>query len=54
MADSLGLTVIAEGVETLEQKSFLINYQCNQHQGYYYSRPISSHDMTEILSTLNE
>ncbi|PLA74666.1 hypothetical protein CYQ88_04980 [Hydrogenovibrio sp. SC-1] len=54
MAESLGLTVIAEGVETLEQKSFLINHQCYQHQGYYYSRPISSLDMTEILSKLAE
>ncbi len=52
MADSLGLTVIAEGVETLEQKAFLVNHQCYQHQGYYYSRPISALDMTELLTKL--
>lgn len=52
MADSLGLTVLAEGVETLEQKSFLVTHQCYQHQGYYYSRPVSASEMTETLTNL--
>lgn len=50
MADSLGLTVLAEGVETLEQKTFLITHHCYHHQGFYYSRPISSGEMTQKLS----
>lgn len=54
MADSLGLTVLAEGVETVEQKTFLITHHCYHHQGFYYSRPISSDEMTQKLSDLDK
>ena len=40
MAKQLGLTVIAEGVETQEQLDFLSSIDCDIVQGYYYSRPI--------------
>jgi EAL domain-containing protein (putative c-di-GMP-specific phosphodiesterase class I) len=40
MGRSLGLTVIAEGVETEEQAVFLREAGCHQAQGYYYSRPV--------------
>jgi diguanylate cyclase (GGDEF)-like protein len=40
MAHSLGLKVVAEGVETKEQLSFLISEDCSLVQGYYYSRPV--------------
>ena len=40
MGHALGLTTIAEGVETVEQVAFLTQEHCDEFQGYYYSRPI--------------
>jgi len=40
MANSLGLSVIAEGVETDEQKTLLINKGCKHFQGYLYGKPM--------------
>gem|GEM_PF-3238956 len=44
MAKHLGLTVVAEGVETAEQLDFLKRTACTHYQGYYFSRPISAQD----------
>lgn len=42
LAHCLRLQVIAEGVETAEQLSFLRAHGCDQMQGYYFSRPIAA------------
>lgn len=42
MSHGLGLKVIAEGVETDEQKQFLIDQNCDQVQGFLYSRPLDA------------
>ena len=49
LAKSLNLDLIAEGVETIEQKNFLIENGCKNIQGYYYSKPVCSQDMEKLL-----
>ncbi|HJV73212.1 MAG TPA: EAL domain-containing protein [Noviherbaspirillum sp.] len=49
MAHKLGLKVIAEGVETIEQRDWLKAAQCDYAQGYFYSEPVSSHDFEKLL-----
>ena len=49
LAGSLNLDLIAEGVETSEQKEFLIENGCIYIQGHYYSRPVPAEKMKEIL-----
>lgn len=52
MAHDLGLNVIAEGVETLEQLDFLKTEQCNQAQGYYFNRPLPAQEIEDIYYTI--
>jgi diguanylate cyclase (GGDEF)-like protein/PAS domain S-box-containing protein len=49
MAHSLGLTVIAEGVETAQQLAFLREHGCDALQGYLLSRPIPADAATALL-----
>ena len=51
MAHSLGLNLIAEGVESAEQLEFLRQHNCNVIQGFYYSEPLSKTDFTEFLAS---
>jgi len=49
MARSLGLSVVAEGVEKKEQADLLATLGCNQVQGYYYARPMAAVTFAERL-----
>jgi len=49
MARSLGLTTIAEGVETLAQLDILRAEGCNEVQGYYFSRPLPAAQVTDFM-----
>ena len=49
MGKSLNLTVVAEGVETLEQETFLREHACDETQGFYFSRPIASDEFAALL-----
>lgn len=48
LAESLGLSVVAEGVETLAQKAFLEQQGCRAYQGYLYSRPLALPEFEEF------
>jgi diguanylate cyclase (GGDEF)-like protein/PAS domain S-box-containing protein len=49
LAESLGLAVIAEGVETVEQRNFLANLGCLAYQGFLISRPLALDAFEEFV-----
>ena len=50
MAHTLGLAVVAEGVENESQKHFLRGLGCEQAQGYLFSRPVDADGMGKLLN----
>lgn len=49
MGKTLGLTVVAEGVETAEQQTFLSMHACDEMQGFYFSRPVVPEEFADLL-----
>ena len=45
----LGMKVVGEGVETKDQQDFLLQHQCDQLQGYLFSKPVSEQTIFELL-----
>jgi diguanylate cyclase (GGDEF)-like protein len=50
MGHSLGLTVVAEGVENREQFEFLRAHGCDRVQGYLFSRPLAAQDIQTLIA----
>ncbi len=53
LAHNLGFTVVGEGVEKKEQVDFLEKYNCDQYQGFYFSRPLPSDEFEQLLLNQN-
>ncbi|HSV53684.1 MAG TPA: EAL domain-containing protein [Burkholderiaceae bacterium] len=51
LGQSLGLDVIAEGVETEAQREFLSNNGCHTYQGYLFSRPLEAQELEAFVHT---
>jgi len=49
MAKTLGIHTLAEGVETNEQREFLLDVGCGMQQGFYYARPLSKEALIEQI-----
>lgn len=49
MGKTLSLTVVAEGVETAEQQTFLREQACDEMQGYYFSKPVAPEEFEALL-----
>lgn len=50
LAHNLNMAVVAEGVETAEQLTWLRNNQCDFAQGYYFARPLPAIDAGQLLT----
>ena len=52
LADGLGLQPMAEGIETEEQRAFLIEHGCKLGQGYLFSRPVPAVEIERLVEGL--
>ena len=50
LGHSLGLKVIAEGVESDAQLRFLAKHQCDEVQGFYYGEPVTADEFVKLLA----
>jgi EAL domain-containing protein (putative c-di-GMP-specific phosphodiesterase class I) len=49
LAESLNLLVVAEGIETEEQRRYILGQHCAEGQGYLFSRPMTANRFAEFL-----
>ena len=49
MADALGLSTLAEGVETEAQRDLLLDCGCTSAQGYLFAKPLTADDLTDLM-----
>ena len=49
MGKALGMTIVAEGVETADQEAFLRDHACDEMQGFLFSKPVTAQQMTHLL-----
>ena len=54
LAASLGMGVVAEGVETEEQRHVLTAAGCGALQGYHFGKPMTASEVTQLLSGASE
>ena len=50
LGQKLNMRVIAEGVETDDQVAFLLKNNCDEMQGYHFSKPVSARDIEKLLN----
>lgn len=49
LAKNMGMDIIAEGVETQQQETFLTQRLCDVMQGYYYHKPMPANEIEALL-----
>jgi diguanylate cyclase (GGDEF)-like protein len=49
MGKALGMTIVAEGVETAEQEAFLRDHACDEMQGFLFSKPVPAEGIPDLL-----
>ncbi len=52
MGKALGMTIVAEGVETSEQQQFLRAHACDEMQGFLFSKPLPPRELAELLKSM--
>jgi diguanylate cyclase (GGDEF)-like protein/PAS domain S-box-containing protein len=53
LAQSLGLDVIAEGVETAGQRDFLVSIDCHSYQGYFFGKPMAASEFESFTKRIH-
>ena len=54
LGHKLNLKVIAEGVETEQQLAFLRDNDCDEMQGYHFSKPVSADEIAALFQTITQ